>query len=528
MEIKGKNDILRLIGGKESAEVEFKSAKGGFPESFWETFSAFANTNGGVIVLGMKEKGGKLSTDGLDGEHVNVYKKTFWDCAHNKGKVSATMLTERDVSEIEMDGDKVLVFSVPRAPYDIRPVYLNNNPLTSTYKRNHEGDYHCTETEVRQMFSDAQHTSASYDSKILVNFTMDDIDLPTLHGYRQRFALRKDNHPWAALNDLDFLQKIGAYRVDRETGEEGFTRGGILMFGKGESITDQSCAPLYFVDYQEKMSDDPIQRWSDRIYPDGTWEANLYQYFFRTYNKLSQSLPVPFQLEGIARQEETSAHIAVREALVNTLVHCNYAAQGNVLVTRERKRIVFRNPGCMLVSVEDFYSGGKSICRNPLLQKFFVHIGYGERAGSGADYILKGCADSKWNRPEMEESVQPDMVTITFSLEEMYENNGDLAHSVPSLSSVCPQLKPADEKRAKEVLTALATGELSTALLMERISGGENNKNRFRQELLNPLIEAGLVERTIKDKNTSSKQTYRLTDKALDFCPSCPSSDGVL
>lgn len=59
-------DIRRLIGQEEGTEMEYKSAKGGFPESFWETFSAFANTHGGIIVFGIKEKNGTLTPDGLD------------------------------------------------------------------------------------------------------------------------------------------------------------------------------------------------------------------------------------------------------------------------------------------------------------------------------------------------------------------------------------------------------------------------------------------------------------------------------
>ena len=63
-------DIRRLIGQEEGTEMEYKSAKGGFPESFWETFSAFANTYGGIIVFGIKEKNGTLTPDGLDDSHA--------------------------------------------------------------------------------------------------------------------------------------------------------------------------------------------------------------------------------------------------------------------------------------------------------------------------------------------------------------------------------------------------------------------------------------------------------------------------
>ena len=69
---------------------------------------------------------------------------------------------------------------------------------------------------------------------------------------------------------------------------------------------------------------------------------------------ISNHLPTPFRLEGITRIEETQAHIAIREALVNTLVHASYAEPGNIIVIREPDKIIMRNPGRMLISVDDF------------------------------------------------------------------------------------------------------------------------------------------------------------------------------
>ena len=201
-------------------------------------------------------------------------------------------------------------------------------------------------------------------------------------------------------------------------------------------------------------------------------------------------------------------------------------------LTEEQDKITFRNPGCMLVSVDDFYTGNHSLCRNPILQKFFMQLGIGEKAGSGADFIIKGCDDNKWNHPIIEEKVQPDRVTMTFYIKET-----DSDQSVPSLSPVCPQsvlsLSPVRPKFVQSlskvcsksnvtneniieiVLTSLISEELSISSLM--VKTGEKNKNRFRQNILNPLIEANLIEPTIKDKPNSSKQAYRLTEKAKEL-----------
>lgn len=132
--------IESLMADCESAEVEFKSARGGFPGSLWETYSAFANTQGGVIVLGVKEKDGKFTLDGITLEQARKYKKEFWDSVNNKAHCSANVLQEKDVQDGEYNGSYVLVFNVPRAPRNKIPVYLHNNP-ENTFKRNYEGDF---------------------------------------------------------------------------------------------------------------------------------------------------------------------------------------------------------------------------------------------------------------------------------------------------------------------------------------------------------------------------------------------------
>lgn len=83
-----------FLANKESSEVEFKSAKGGFPGSFWETYSSFANTNGGVIIFGVKEKKGVFSVDPLSESTILDFKKKFSDLQHDHEKISLPLLTD--------------------------------------------------------------------------------------------------------------------------------------------------------------------------------------------------------------------------------------------------------------------------------------------------------------------------------------------------------------------------------------------------------------------------------------------------
>ena len=527
------DNIKQQIGLPENAVIEYKSAKGGLPSSLWETYSSFANSNGGIIVLGIKEKNGILIPDNLTEEQLNVYKKNFWDTVHNRAKVSATLVSENDVTIEHWQSSSILVISVPRAQYTDRPVFLNHNPFGNTYIRNNEGDYLCSDEEVRIMFADAQALQHPHDADILPNFTMEDIDIASVRAYRQRFSLRRPGHPWNEIDDMAFLTKIKAYCSDRNTKAEGFTRAGILMFGKYASITDRYCAPWYFPDYQEWFGDDSAQRWTNRIYPDSTWEPNLYQFFHRVYTQAAQSLPTKFALKGIERIDDTSAHVALREALVNTLVHCNYAIRGNILIKRISNGFIMRNPGRMLVSVEDFYAGSHSTCRNPLIQNMFSLLGYGEHAGSGADIIVKGWMSYGWERPKIVESVHPEETTLSMMMGQFHvriqKNELDVQGNVPShvpsnvpskaleisrlaahLSYAIPTMTQTNQSKALNVLQTLDKRELSTHDIMELI--GDSNRSRVRKNIITPLVSSGLINYTLAENPNSPTQTYQLTE----------------
>lgn len=395
-------DILLRLNWDEGDDLEFKSAKGGLPLSLWETYSAMANSRGGVILLGVEDDG---RVSGV--ADAKKLKKSFWDTVNNRGKVSLNLLNDCDLAEVRHEAGLILAIRVPQAGRYQKPVFLGQNPLSGTYRRNYEGDYRCTEQEVGRMLSDRSEQPA--DSRIFEHFGMADLDLPSLQQYRQRFASYKPTHPWLSEDDIGLLSKLGGWRRDRASGLEGLTVAGLLMFGRDEAIRE--ALPGYHVDYREKLSADPAIRWTDRLTADGTWCANLFQFYLKTIQRLNADLKLPFQLDGdLFRKGESEVHEAIREALVNTLIHADYQGQGGIVVEKFADAFQFANPGTLLVSVDQLLQGNVSECRNKSLQTMFMMMGAAEKAGSGIDKLRKGWASQHWRSPMVRDQVQPDRV----------------------------------------------------------------------------------------------------------------------
>ena len=216
-------DFFDIESSREDFDMEFKEAKGKsgkgeLPKSFWETYSAMANTDGGMVILGVKEKkNNKLS-------YVNLVNKdkiirNLWNGLNNPQKVSINLLQKHNVFELAApSGENLIIVKIPRASRTQRPVYLNNNPLIGTYRRNNDGDYKCTNDTVKQMLGD--QINDTRDQVIIDGFGIEDIDIETLKIYRQNFANVKPTHPFNDYDDNNFLRQIGACSKDRQTGQE--------------------------------------------------------------------------------------------------------------------------------------------------------------------------------------------------------------------------------------------------------------------------------------------------------------------
>ncbi|WP_026351663.1 RNA-binding domain-containing protein [Kushneria aurantia] len=409
LEIDSLEDIAAL---RESVDVECKLAqgrdgKGALPREFWPTYSAFANTQGGDIFLGVKERAsGHFELAGVANTQKVI--DELWTGLNNSQKVSVNLLRERWVRILEIEGKAVVHVHVPAATRKQRPVYLSGNPLTGSYRRFNSTDHQLSEEQVRRML--AEQVEDSRDNEILRGFGLDDLDFDSFNQYRQLYANRQPDHPWNQLDAQTFLYQIGGWRKDRETERSGLTRAGLLMFGQQVAIIE--ACPNYMLDYQERPEPKAELRWVDRLTLDGSWSGNVFDFYRRVIRKLTADLKVPFALEGDQRQDDTLVHKALREALVNTLVHADYTGRASILVVKRPDMFGFRNPGLMRVPVDQAMAGGYSDCRNRLVQSMFRYIGLGENAGSGLPKIFQGWSSQHWRKPVLREVHTPSDQTL--------------------------------------------------------------------------------------------------------------------
>ena len=368
-----RGDVTGLLETGEFSEgpqIEAKQGLRGFPRNAWETVSAFANTNGGVIVVGLAEDGDDWRIEGVSNPEATIQEILVG--MRNPQKISVEVANGSDIWTEEIEGRPLVVLRVRPAPLQQKPV--NNNG--TAWIRRGEADSRCTPLELDRMARDASTTS--FDAGVLPFLDENDFDQESVYRYRLRSMEVRPNLPHHAREGRDYLKAIGAWRVDRERGIEGPTRAGILVLGTPESI--QSIRDNHRIDYRRTtMLSTASDRYADRL----EWSGSLFDAWEEIFPKLTVGLPVPFRLQGAQRIERPAGQDALREAFVNLLVHTDYQEIDDAVVVHRHDGYRFRNPGQSRVNVEHLGVDDASVRRNQKIAEMFSHVGLADRAGSG-------------------------------------------------------------------------------------------------------------------------------------------------
>ncbi len=497
-------DISKLYSLRENNQLEVKTAKGGIPSSIWETYSAFANTYGGTILLGVSENSNKeLIPIKLTELEANALVKSFWDTIHSD-KVSINLLTDRHIKIEIIEDSYIVVIDVPQASRFDKPVYLNNN-LYLCYRRNHEGDYKCSKREVVNMVRD--NDTNSQDSYIVENLTIDVLCKETIEKYRSLFINHRGNsHPFSNEPIDLFLRHIGAAKFDDKNILR-LTKAGLLMFGYNYDIV--TIFPNFFLDYQDKRNVVGDMRWINRVYSStGDWSGNLLDFFLRIINFLNESIKVPYKMDGIYRNDITPMHKVIEEVLCNCLSNADYNETRGLVIKQYNDRIEFSNPGAFTMHKELAFAGGNSDARNKSILTMFNNINAGERTGSGIPLILNTTKDEGYSTPTFQDFFNPDYTLVTIYLQkaeihvekaevddektEVRIKKGENTNDKPEIDKLIHDLSIRNDvkERLMKIYNLLGNQIISNSIISDALQLGHNASDTCIKVLLaNNLIE---------------------------------------
>ena len=368
--------LMELLHAHEWRDVEFKESQRAVPKNAFETVSAFANTDGGHLVFGVRKDGEEVEIVGvLD---VDKVQSDFLTTLRQPDKISVAVEVREELHR--QDDADLLLFYVPEVHRRHKPVYLNGD-IRRAFVRSGGSDIRCSENERNRFLMDA--ATERYDGQSL-EFALDDaFDDESLRWYRAVYEGRPDNRSYAGLDDADFLSEMGL--LIEQAGRRLTTRAAILLFGANRTL--RQILPRPVVDCQRyrlpRDEADTVERWSDRLVLEEnlvrTWRGLVDDW----YPRIAEH---PFRVEPATMQRDDTPpdYRAFREAMVNLLLHQDYADHTRKAVIRHYlDQTVFWNPGDAFASGTDLLEPGEKEVRNPRLVLAFRRIGVSENAGWG-------------------------------------------------------------------------------------------------------------------------------------------------
>lgn len=461
---------------KEDIHTEYKEVtKDVLPKSIWETVSAFANTDGGSILLGIKELKHPLRYVAVGVNDPYKLKQDFLN-TQSSDKLSMPATTEQDIDIYKVNDKTVLSIYVPKISYKNRPLYIGYD-IRNAYVRENDSDRKINDNELRAFL---RETDSDVDNELLPNFDLNDLRLADLQAYRNKLN-DESNDLYSEGDTTQFLQTIGLMKKDRSqpNGKYLLTKAALLLFGKYNSITQ--IFPSFMLDLVIKPNK-TIADYTDRVYTSSepNHPNNIFSFYNAATAKIDSITKNSFKLQGDTRIDMGDSLKRVqREAVVNALVHADYESREPVKINAYDDYIEFDNPGEMRVSTETFMNGGQSIPRNPIIFSAFVRAKLGEHTGSGGLRIYKTTSELNLRSPE---------VSSTFT------HTNLLIWKVPLTEAVLRELPEDWRETYKRIAEHLVVSYSDLKDLYTTSYQGHT--------ILKKMIKKGLIEKTGQRKGT--------------------------
>ncbi len=412
-------DLNNVEKYRENNRIEAKKALGGLPKSIWETYSAFANTLGGVILLGVEEHKDK-SFHPINLPDPQFLIDEFFRLLNDKKKVSLNILTKRHVQILKNDDKCFIAIFVPRASASDRPIYIDNDPFSGTYKRNGEGDYKATKEEILLMLNNAKNPS--FDATpINTKFSNSSI------------VFLNSEYP-------DFLSS--------DTVAE------LLTFGKYDLIKSN------FPDFKLLITENKQTE----------FKGNLFEFYNHVSNIFSK----------ITENHETL--YCLQEALVNAIVNTDYRVGCRIEIKISASHISFSNSGGFNVNLEDAKKGLAYEPRNPNIKKLFDRIRTDNFIFGGISHIHMIWQKNGWSAPCFEQTHDTTTLKLYFYNIDSFNNDLPGIVAAETIISYLTEHIFADSKELSAILNVSCIDNILSKLKENNIiiSIERNNNTLYK------------------------------------------------
>ena len=365
----------------ENRRIEAKSASA-VGKSMMETVCAFANEpglRGGYLLLGAKRIGmtedGKPVYEPENIENTDKIQSDFVAMCNSMFNVRIRPI----INVEEYLGKTVIVVKIEELPESQKPAYFAKRGLPEgAFRRIGPSDEKCSEEDMYLFYQSAD----TYDSCIVDDADLDDIDENALNFYRK---LRKEVNPDAeelTLNDVDLLRALGAIKKNKQGGYD-LTYTGLLVFGKQMSL--RRLVPSFRVDYIRISGNQWLADGDNRFEQTIDMRGPLILMVNKACSAVMDDLPKGFELKKDSMQASTPAILpnkVLREAIVNSYIHRSNRVNQPIQIIRYSNRIEIHNPGYSLKPQDDWGEPG-SMLRNPRISEIFHDTNLAETKGTG-------------------------------------------------------------------------------------------------------------------------------------------------
>ena len=376
------DELTAMLRAHEWRDIEFKEARTGVPSGAYETVSAFANTEGGYIVFGVRKSGRGMEIVGVSS--VDRVQNEFLTTVRQSGKISVAVDVREELHKY--NGADLLVFHVPEVHRSQKPVFLNGD-IRRAFVRSGGSNVRCSDSERDRFLMDA--ASERYDGQPVDLDARKAFDEETFRWYRAVYESRPENRSYAALSNIDFLNEMGLL-TERKDGPLP-TRAAILLFGANPAF--RQLLPRPVVDCQRfaapREAADTGLRWFDRFICEEnlvrTWRSLIDDWYARFAEH-------PFRVDPATLQRDDTPpdYLAFRESMINLIVHQDYADHSrNAEIRHYADQTVFWNPGDAFAAGVDLLEPGEKEARNPRIVLAFRRIGLNENAGWGLRDVFR-------------------------------------------------------------------------------------------------------------------------------------------